>query len=71
MLNLASDMGLLHKPLNDSRETPQPQRLEIVNLADNVVARLFVNGEVDLCRRAASYREICDSVLVVKLLNSG
>lgn len=68
MLNLASDMCLLHKPLNYSREAPQTQRLEVVDLADNVIARLFVNGEVDLGRRAASDREVCDGVFVVELL---
>lgn len=70
MLNLASDMCLLHKSLNHSRVSPQPHRIEIVDLADNVVTRLLVNGEVDLGRRAASDREVCDGVLVVKLLNN-
>lgn len=69
MLNLASDLCLLHESLNKSRAAPQPQRLKIVDLADNVVARLLVNGEVDLGRGAASDREVCDAVLVVKLLN--
>lgn len=69
MLNLASNVCLLHKSLNHSREAPQPQRLEVVDLADNVVSRLLVNGEVDLGRRAASDREVCDGVFVVELLS--
>lgn len=70
MLNLAPNMCLLHKSLNYSRVSPQTHRLEVVDLADNVVSRLLVNGEVDLGRRAASDREVCDGVLVAKLLNS-
>lgn len=70
MLNLASDVSLLDKPSNEIREALQPQILEIVNLADDVVARLLVNGEVDFGRCAASDREVCDGVLVVELLSS-
>lgn len=70
MLNLASDVGLLYKPPNEIREALQPQILEIVDLADDVVARLLVDGEVDFGRRAASDREVCNGVLVVELLNS-
>lgn len=69
MLNLAPDVGLLDKPPNETRVAPLPQRLEIVDLADNIVARLLVNGEVDFGRRAASDREVCDGVFVAKLLS--
>lgn len=70
MLDLAPDMCLLHKSLDDGGVALQAQGLEVVDLADNVVARLLVNGEVDLGRRAASDREVCDGVLVAKLLDT-
>lgn len=69
MLNLASDMCLLHKSLDDSGVAPESQRLNIVDLADYVVSRLLINGEVDLGRRAASDRKVGDSILVMELLN--
>lgn len=69
MLNLASDMCLLHKSLDDSSVAPVSQRLDIVDLADYVLSRLLINGEMDLGRRAASDHKVCDSVFIMKLLN--
>lgn len=69
MLNLTSDMCLLHKSLDESRLAPESHRLNIVDLADDKVARLLINCKVDLGRGAASDRKVCDSVLVMKLLS--
>lgn len=70
MLNLASDVCLLHQPLDVSCLAPVSHSRNIVDLADDKVARLFLDGEIDLGRSAASDCKVCDGVLVVELLSS-
>lgn len=70
MLHLASDVCLLNESRNQALLASQAQCVQIVELADKVIARLLVNGKVNLGRGTASYGEVRDSVLVVECLDS-